>query len=211
LVNQGIAVYGNKGSTDQHAYVQQLCAGVPNFFVVFIEVLKDRRGPSIEVEPRERPRVTSGDYLSGFLQGTRAALSGNGRQSITLTVPEVTPFSVGVLIALFERAVGFYASLVEINAYDQPGVENCKQAANDGLDIQVEVVRLLAELKDKEGPLTAEQIAARLNKPSEAERVFKLCEHLAANPFRGVTKVRGLTPTDSIYCGRASVELAHLP
>ena len=44
VVNQGIAVYGNKGSTDQHAYVQQLREGVHNFFVTFIEVLKDREG-----------------------------------------------------------------------------------------------------------------------------------------------------------------------
>ncbi len=42
-VHQGIAVYGNKGSTDQHAFVQQLREGVPNFFVTFIEVLKDRQ------------------------------------------------------------------------------------------------------------------------------------------------------------------------
>ena len=41
-VNQGIAVYGNKGSTDQHAYVQQLRDGVLNFFVTFIEVAKSR-------------------------------------------------------------------------------------------------------------------------------------------------------------------------
>src|SRR5262249_48007618 len=39
VVNQGIAVYGNKGSTDQHAYVQQLRDGRLNFFVTFIEVL----------------------------------------------------------------------------------------------------------------------------------------------------------------------------
>ena len=32
VVHQGIAVYGNKGSTDQHAYVQQLRDGVDNFF-----------------------------------------------------------------------------------------------------------------------------------------------------------------------------------
>ena len=42
VVHQGIAVYGNKGSTDQHAYVQQLREGVNNFFATFIEVLKDR-------------------------------------------------------------------------------------------------------------------------------------------------------------------------
>src|SRR6202163_4554103 len=42
VVHQGIAVYGNKGSTDQHAYVQQLRDGVANFFITFIEVGQDR-------------------------------------------------------------------------------------------------------------------------------------------------------------------------
>src|SRR4029078_12457438 len=45
VVNQGIAVYGNKGYTDQHAYVQQLREGINNFFVTFIEVLKDKNEP----------------------------------------------------------------------------------------------------------------------------------------------------------------------
>ena len=95
-VCQGIAVYGNKGSTDQHAYVQQLREGVNNFFVTLIEVLKDRSGDSVEVEPG----ATAGDYLSGFLQGTRQALFENNRQSVTITIPEVTPHTVGMLIAL---------------------------------------------------------------------------------------------------------------
>ena len=42
VVHQGIAVYGNKGSTDQHAYVQQLRDGPNNFFATFIEVAMDR-------------------------------------------------------------------------------------------------------------------------------------------------------------------------
>ena len=36
-MHQGLAVYGNKGSTDQHAYVQQLREGVPNFFAYEID------------------------------------------------------------------------------------------------------------------------------------------------------------------------------
>jgi glucose-6-phosphate isomerase len=75
LVYQGIAVYGNKGSTDQHAYVQQLREGVASFFVTFIEVLKDRARRLHEMEPG----ATSGDYLFGFLQGTRKALYENPR------------------------------------------------------------------------------------------------------------------------------------
>ena len=75
VVNQGIAVYGNKGSTDQHAYVQQLREGVNNFFVTFIRVLTDRNGFSMEVEEG----ITTGNYLDGFYQGTRKALYENNR------------------------------------------------------------------------------------------------------------------------------------
>ena len=83
-VDQGIAVYGNKGSTDQHAYVQQLRDGVNNFFAVFIRVMEEG-GERIEVEPG----VTPGDYLDGFWAGTRRALYENDRQSITISVSRV--------------------------------------------------------------------------------------------------------------------------
>jgi glucose-6-phosphate isomerase len=195
VVNQGIAVYGNKGSTDQHAYVQQLRDGVNNFFVTFIEVLRDRRGASLAVEPGG----TSGDYLSGFLLGTRQALHENGRESVTLTVREVSPFTVGVLIALFERAVGLYASLVNINAYHQPGVEAGKKAATAVITLQGKILSYLAEKKGH--AMTSSQIASGLGAHDEFESVFKICEHLAANPDHGVTKEVGPTPFDAAYRG----------
>src|SRR5438094_533933 len=135
IVYQGIAVYGNKGSTDQHAYVQELRDGVLNFFVTFIEVQKDRTATPVKVEND----FTSGDYLHGFLHGTRKALFENQRESITIGMPEVSAFSVGALIALYERAVGFYGSLVNINAYNQPGVEAGKKAATELLQLQAKV------------------------------------------------------------------------
>jgi glucose-6-phosphate isomerase len=181
VVHQGIAVYGNKGSTDQHAYVQQLREGVPNFFATFIEVLRDRERPSTEVEPG----VTSGDYLSGFFQGTRRALHDNGRGSITVTVPEVSPRTVGALIALYERAVGFYAAMVNINAYHQPGVEAGKKAAGAVIALQKKIV---AALSGK--GLTADEVAAAIGAPEEVETVWKVLEHLGANPDHGVRAER---------------------
>ena len=74
VVHQGIAVYGNKGSTDQHSYLQQLRDGVLNFFVTFVEVRNDRRGARFDVEDG----ITSGDYLEGFLRGSRSALYREG-------------------------------------------------------------------------------------------------------------------------------------
>jgi glucose-6-phosphate isomerase len=171
IVHQGIAVYGNKGSTDQHAYVQQLRDGVLNFFVTFIEVNKDRRSPTIEIGDG----VTSGDYLHGFLRGTRSALYESGRESITMSIPEVNAFSLGALIALYERAVGFYGSLVNINAYDQPGVEAGKKAATKLLELQKQVRTKLTDGSGK----TAEEIARSID--ADPEDVFHVLRHLASN------------------------------
>ncbi|MEB3225359.1 MAG: glucose-6-phosphate isomerase, partial [Synechococcus sp.] len=166
-VYQGIAVYGNKGSTDQHAYVQQLREGVPNFFATFIEVLGDRQGASIDIENG----ATSGDFLSGFLLGTREALYENGRDSITITVPTVDARTVGALIALYERTVTLYASLVNINAYHQPGVEAGKKAAASVLDLQKKVVDAVAA---SESPLTLDTLAIKVGAVEQIETIYKI-------------------------------------
>jgi len=173
-VNQGIAVYGNKGSTDQHAYVQQLRDGVLNFFVTFIEVAKDRYRAPFQVEDA----VTSGDYLHGFLRGTRAALYEKGRESITVSISEANAFNIGALIALYERAVGFYGSLVNINAYHQPGVEAGKKAATRLLQLQNDVGGKLSRGTGK----TAEEIARAID--ADPEDVFHVLQHLASNDPR---------------------------
>jgi glucose-6-phosphate isomerase len=171
IVHQGIAVYGNKGSTDQHAYVQQLRDGVLNFFVTFIEVDKDRHGTPLKIENG----ITSGDYLHGFLRGTRSALYESGRESITVSIAEVNAFNVGALIAVYERAVGFYASLININAYDQPGVEAGKKAATKLLQLQKQVREKLTTDAGK----TAEEIAHSVD--ADPEDVFHVLRHLASN------------------------------
>jgi glucose-6-phosphate isomerase len=183
VVNQGIAVYGNKGSTDQHAYVQQLREGVNNFFVTFIEVLKDREArASLEVEPG----VTSGDFLQGFFLGTRDALSEKDRHSITITLADVSPRSLGMLIALYERVTGLYAALVGINAYHQPGVEAGKKAAGSVIALKLELV---AALQANPGQaFSAEQLAAKIGAADKTETAFKVLEHLAANKGSGIKK-----------------------
>jgi glucose-6-phosphate isomerase len=186
VVNQGIAVYGNKGSTDQHAYVQQLRDGVKNFFATFIEVRKGRDGESIEVDPS----ITTADYLQGFLRGTRKALYESGRNSVTISIGEVNPFTVGMIIALYERAVSFYASLVNINAYHQPGVEAGKAAATTFLELLNQVRGALTGW-DK----TAGDIAEATD--NDPEDVYHALVHLAANGE--AIQSEGATPADDSF------------
>ena len=170
VVHQGIAVYGNKGSTDQHAYVQQLRDGVDNFFVTFIEVLED---------PTDVPAVAGenpADFLDGFLQGTRTALMESGRQSLSITLRQLNARSLGALIALFERAVGFYGELVNINAYHQPGVEAGKKAAAGILELQAQLEALLADGLTR----SLAELEQQLGVPSP-EALFWILRHLCAN------------------------------
>ena len=170
VVHQGLAVYGNKGSTDQHAYVQQLRDGIDNFFVTFIECLKD--SPDIPELNGERP----GDFLDGFLQGTRSALTEGGRQSISISMVDFDARRLGALIALFERTVGLYGELVNINAYHQPGVEAGKKAAAAILNLQGRVEDVLADGLSR----SATEVQAAIGEGS-VESVFWILRHLSAN------------------------------
>jgi glucose-6-phosphate isomerase len=119
------------------------------------------------------------------LQGTRAALSEAGRESLTITMDVVDARTVGALIALYERAVGLYAELADINAYHQPGVEAGKKAAKQVLDLQA---RVRAALRDGgQRSLSAEELAKELA-VTDVEAVYLVLRHLAANPHQGVVR-----------------------
>jgi len=193
VVNQGIAVYGNKGTTDQHAYVQQLREGVNNFFATFIGVLYDHDEPSLEVDPG----VTSGDYLNAYLLGTRNALYDNGRESVTIMIERIDPQSIGALIALYERAVGFYATLVNINAYHQPGVEAGKKMAGAVIALQG---KILAHLRKNPGAsFTAEEVAKAIDAEDSVETVYIILDHASVNQDHRVQKMPTALVFDSRY------------
>jgi glucose-6-phosphate isomerase len=194
VVHQGIAVYGNKGATDQHAYVQQLRDGIDNFFATFIEILKDRVSDNhFEVEPG----VTSGDYLHGFFLGTRAALAEKARDSVTVTVEDNSAATVGVLIALYERAVGIYAQLVNINAYHQPGVEAGKKAATVAINLKLLIFKYLKENRGQF--FSAVQLAKNVKAPEMAETVYKLCRHLSVNGRIQQQQVETANPSEALF------------
>jgi glucose-6-phosphate isomerase len=94
-----------------------------------------------------------------------------------MSIPEVNAFYIGVLIAGYERAVGFCGSLVNINAYNQPGVEAGKKAASRLLQLQKRVHEELSREKK-----TAEQIARPID--ADPQDVFHLLRHLASNDPR---------------------------
>ena len=139
IVHQGLNVFGNKGGTDAHAFIQQLNDGRDDFFATFIEVLHDADNVPLE------DNCNMGDYLHGFLYGLAAALSAKKRPVITMEISAMSPENLGLLIALYERAVAIYAEFIHINAFHQPGVQAYKLAAKGMLDVREKLFAALPE------------------------------------------------------------------
>ncbi len=134
IVHQGLSVFGNKGGTDAHAFMQQLNDGRDDFFVTFIEVLRDSAIIPI------KQGITMGDYLHAFQKGLTDALTSKGRQVIQIQIDNLDASTLGMMIALYERAVAVYGELININSFNQPGVEAYKLASN-------RVVQLISDLE----------------------------------------------------------------
>ena len=104
---------------------------------------------------------------------------------------------MGALIALYERSVGFYATLINVNAYHQPGVEAGKKMAGAIIHLQLDII---AHLRKRPGKsFTAQEIAKALNTEDRVETVFKILEHLAANRELNVVKIPAESIVDSRY------------
>jgi glucose-6-phosphate isomerase len=124
------------------------------------------------------------------------ALAENGSGIIHLAMDGFSERELGALIALYERAVGFYGSLVNVNAYHQPGVEAGKKAATEILRAQRLVGAFLSSHRGEK--FSAVEVADGTGLQGDRVLVFKLLEHMARND-KGMEKTPGGTALESKY------------
>ncbi len=134
VVNVGQTPVRALGATDQHSQVQLYAEGPKDKVIVFVGV--DKYKTSLEI-----PKIYSEIPSLGFLGGethnklikteqmaTEYALLKGGQTNMTITLPEMNEFTLGQILYFFEVATGFAGELLNINAFDQPGVEEGKNA-----------------------------------------------------------------------------------
>ena len=118
------------GTVDQHSQIQLYRDGIRDKIITFIQVEKMETDYEI---PDDLPEDIS--YLTGHslheilnkeLLGTKAALIKSKVPNITLTVDQINPYNLGMMIYLYELATGFSGYLYKINPFDQPAVEEGK-------------------------------------------------------------------------------------
>lgn len=116
------------GSSDQHSVLQQVMEGARDKFLWFLRVqTSEVGGPKLEKNLFDCQQLmhgkSMGQLLSAMATATRDALAKDGVQSLTLTTEQLNERTVGALFMILECVVGALGEAMDINAFDQPGVE----------------------------------------------------------------------------------------
>ncbi len=119
------------GSSDQHSILQQVMEGRHDKFLWFFRVAEaESSGPKLEKNLYDCQSLmlgkTMGDLFGAMATATRDALAQKNVQSLTLQTKVLDAHALGSLFMLFELVVGALGETMNINAFDQPGVEDGK-------------------------------------------------------------------------------------
>ncbi len=128
---KGILPIKAVGPADQHSQVQFYNQGKWLSTFVFIAARSYHHNSTLKIHDIEELAYLNEVELERIIKvecdATRYSLANNGRPSITIEINDLDESHLGALIVLFEVAVVYLAELLEVNAFDQPGVEAGKQ------------------------------------------------------------------------------------
>lgn len=120
-------------TTDLHSLGQYVQDGQRTLVESFLWVDDAGDGRTIGEEAGDPDRLnylagkTYADVNRSAFEATAAAHAEGGVPNWTLTLPRLDARSIGELIAFYEHAVAVSGYLLEVNPFDQPGVEAYKQ------------------------------------------------------------------------------------
>lgn len=122
------------GSSDQHSILQQVMEGPRDKFLWFFRVdQSEQAGPELERNLFDCQQLMGGkgmgQLFAAMAEATREALRKEGVQSLTLRTARLDEASMGALFMLLELVTGAIGEALDINAFDQPGVELGKKLA----------------------------------------------------------------------------------
>lgn len=138
--NEGNCVYVGQtpvkalGVTDQHSQVQLYREGPFDKVITIIAVENFRSTVNISNGCENIPDVsflcnhTMNELINTERKATEYALTTAKRLNYTITLPEVNAFTIGELLYMFEMETAYAGAMLNINTFNQPGVEGGKNA-----------------------------------------------------------------------------------
>lgn len=137
---QGNVVYNGRipvasvGTTDMHSLTQEHQQGQKNKLIQFISVEKLPQDLSVLCDEKGvSGMVPMSRMLDAARRANEEALASEGRMSCHISIKELTPFHVGALMYFFFLAIAYEGAMENVNAFDQPGVEDYKKILHEDL------------------------------------------------------------------------------
>ena len=137
--NKGSTPLPAVGATDQHSQIQLFNEGPNDKLICFVKVNKHKRDltiPDFSTENQNFRPYTGykiGEILNIELDATRRALAENKKSNILISLPELDEYYLSQLMYILEVATAIFGNLLEINPFDQPGVELAKRYIKEAL------------------------------------------------------------------------------
>ncbi len=130
----GLTPIGLIGAVDQHSFLQLIIEGPRDKCVTFIKIddfKADLSIPDITLEGIEKTNFINNKkfnlLINAQCDATMQSLTDTGVDTDIITLDCVTPENIGALIMYFELLTSVVGIKLDINTYDQPGVELGKQ------------------------------------------------------------------------------------
>lgn len=137
-VNVGLTPIAAYGATDQHSQVQLFMEGPHDKVVLFLEIESFNHDYELTNEfttpsLRKLSSFKLTNLMRAELVGTQKALADQGKPSVHMSVRQLNAKSLGALILYFESLTVLVGQLLDVDPFDQPGVEAGKKYAFEWL------------------------------------------------------------------------------
>jgi glucose-6-phosphate isomerase len=132
VTHTGITPVPALGATDQHSQLQLFQEGPTDKLIMFVEVQNHQSQRYLPEEYTNLEKFnflqnrSLEDLIQAELQGTRQSLTESEKPNVTLSIPRVDEYSLGGMFMFLELSVAFLGEFLNINTFDQPGVERSK-------------------------------------------------------------------------------------
>jgi glucose-6-phosphate isomerase len=134
-VNVGITPIPAVGATDQHSQAQLFKEGPNNKLIILVEVqdhvVQPVIGDNLPAKFNYLQGKTFNQLIDAELQGTMQSLTESNKPNLTITIPKINEYYLGAMFAMFELSVAYIGEMLNINTYDQTGVERAKVLAQE--------------------------------------------------------------------------------
>ncbi|NPA62939.1 MAG: glucose-6-phosphate isomerase, partial [Methanococci archaeon] len=129
----GITPLLSIGAKDQHSLLQLYIDGKKDKVITFMIAEKYRLDEDIAFEDVNDEKIVCkySDIIKSQQKATEISLTNNGIPNVRITIDEVNEETMGALLYMYEMQVGFMGELYNINAYNQPAVEEEKRICWD--------------------------------------------------------------------------------